>query len=198
MSYTVWSRGRQIGETDLGFLRIVEQFASGWFHPNADGERVMAMIASPSPVMRAYMHREAVDASGEGFVLPELKGSTLFADLAEAFQHLQALDLELRREDGSVVPTSDVGFQDTHQLLALAAEEMEEREGEHEDEAGDDEDDEEDRLGDDGSWDDISAEWTPDEFDAPRYPRYQIHVELLRPHDVPGRVVAPFRSQRPD
>ena len=197
MLYTVWSRGRQIGETDLGFFRLIDQSRSGWFHPNAEGERVMPVIASALPAMRAYLHRDKVDALGKPMVQPALYGSTLFADLAEAFQRMESLELELRREDGSVVPTSSIGIQDTHQLLAFPEELMA-------DDAttGDaDEDflafiDEVERefppLSDAeaveqvlDSLDDPIADWTPDELDESRVPRYQIHIELVRGDAIP-------------
>jgi hypothetical protein len=204
--YTVWSRGRLIGETDLGFIRLINQSRSGWFHPNTEGERSMPVIASVLPAMRAYLHRDAVDAQGDSLVQPALHGSTLFADLAEAFQHLRSLDLELRREDGTVVPTSDIGIQDTHQLVELPA--------------LDDEDDEDDV--DAANWDaddelfeatgrdlqleaDIEAdaelieqaleacaegpfteaEWRADDLEEPQHPRYQIHVMLLQDDAIP-------------
>jgi hypothetical protein len=197
--YTVWSRGRLIGETDLGFVRVIEQSRSGSFHPTDEGERLMSVIAAPSPAMRAYLHRDAVDALGESLVQPSLRGSTLFADLAEELQQLHSLDLELRREDGSVVPTSDIGIQDTHHLLALADEE------DGVDAWSWDEDDdlfatteldylrEADVMPDadvteeaPGDWvDDLCTEWTREDLEAPRFPRYQIHVLLLHGDEIP-------------
>ena len=197
MLYSVWSRGRQIGETDLGFYRLIDQSRSGWFHPNADGERVMPMIASVLPAMRAYLHRDKVDASGSPMVQPALYGSTLFADLAEAFQRMESLELELRREDGSVVPTLSIGIQDTHQLLALADEVMAEdmaswdmdddfleiiEEVEREFPPLDDAEVVEQVI---ESLDDSIGEWTPDELDESRFPRYQIHIELVRGDAIP-------------
>ena len=197
MLYSVWSRGRQIGETDLGFRRVIDQSRFGWFHPNAEGERVMPVIASVLPAMRAYLDRDKVDAAGEPIVQPAPHGSTLFADLAEAFQHLESLDLELRREDGSVVPTASIGIQDTHQLLALADEVMAEEmarwdandhfleiieEVEREFPPSDDAEVVEQVL---EGLDDPIGEWTPDELDESRFPRYQIHVELMHGDAIP-------------
>jgi hypothetical protein len=193
--YTVWSRGRLIGETDLGYIRIINKARSGSFHPNAEGERLMPVIASVSPAMRAYLHRDAVDALGDPIVQPALRRSKLFADLAEALENLRSLDLELRREDGSVVPTSDIGIQDTQQLLELAAlhdDGVEAGNGEADDdhvEAAErypqlgygvmhDAEPSEQELG--GRVDDPCTEWTPDDLQEPQFPRYQIHVLLLR------------------
>lgn len=197
MLYSVWSRGRQIGETDLGFYRLIDQSRSGWFHPNAEGERMMPVIASVLPAMRAYLHRGKVDASGSPMVQPALYGSTLFADLAEAFQRMESLELELRREDGSVVPTSSIGIQDTHQLLPFPEELM------AEDSATGDADVEFLEFVDElerefppmsdaeaveevlESLNDPIGDWTPDEYDESRFPRYQIHIELVRGDAIP-------------
>lgn len=201
MRFTVWSRGRLIGETDLGFPPVIAQARSGWFEPNAEGAKVMPVVAAVLPAMRAYVHRNAVDAAGNRLVQPELVGSTLFADLAEALHHAGALELELRREDGSVVPTEDIGIQDMEQLLALNPPEEVGDEGgpwEWEDDPfppdsvraeGDI------PLGDDGEerpaeWPDFEegepGEWVPGPLELPMPaapPRYQIHV-LLPPGEV--------------
>jgi hypothetical protein len=132
-------------------------------------------------------------------VQPGLHQSELFADLAEAFQHLQALELELRREDGSVVPTSDIGIQDTERLLELFPaddDDLSAPDSEGEDVLGDPtdrelQDDVEDMLEADiaeriraSPVEDLISDWTPDDFEAP-HPRYQIHVLLLRDDAIP-------------
>jgi hypothetical protein len=164
--YTVWSRGRSLGDTDLGFHPIIERCRSGWFHPNADGERLMPVFVALLPAMRAYLHRDAADSAGNRIVQPALAGSSLFADLAEAFQHLSSLDLELRREDGSVVPTSSIGIQDVQHLLALSATDLEN------DPADPDEHDEDGGL------------FEPEEW-GHQLERYQIHVELVSDEATP-------------
>jgi hypothetical protein len=199
--YTVWSRGRLIGETDLGFIRLINQSRSGWFHPNPEGERSMSVIASVLPAMRAYLHRDAVDAQGDSFVQPALHGSTLFADLAEAFQHLRSLDLELRREDGTVVPTSDIGIQDTQQLLELAALnddddagnwdadddlfEATERDLQREADVEPDAEVTEQELEACVEGPFTESEWTANDLEEPPHPRYQIHVMLLHDDAIP-------------
>ena len=200
MRYTVWSRGRLIGDTDLGFIRFVDEARSGWFYPNADGERVMPTIAAVLPAMRAYLHRDAADEQGDSFVHPAMHGSTTFADLAQAFQHLRSLDLELRREDGSVVPTSDIGIQDTQQLLELAdlddddldpaswgaVDELLERdEGDSQLDAGIMHDLDLFAPGFEAGYDDPSTDWMPDDAEDPQYPRYQIHLQLLHGDAIP-------------
>jgi hypothetical protein len=122
MPYTVWSRGRLIGHTDLGFRRAMRRARCGWFLPTPEGERVMPVISAVSPALRAFVHREPTDAPDESPEGSALRGrrSTQYADLAEAMQHVEALALELRRDDGSVVQVADIAIQDTQQLVELA------------------------------------------------------------------------------
>lgn len=125
MRYTVWNRGSLVGETDLGFARSMGGIRCGWFHPAPGSDRVMRVVCAVSPALRAVVHRElrgGSDAPGDGVTQ---RGTTERADLAEAFQHLDGLALELRRADGSVVPVVDIGIQDMVQLVELALSEEE-------------------------------------------------------------------------
>jgi hypothetical protein len=195
MQYTVSSRGRPIGVTDLGFVRIGGPNRSGWFHPNAEGERLMPVIASVIPAMRAFLHRDVRGAEGEPIVQPHLLGSTLFADIAEALHHVGALELTLHHANGSVIPTRLVGIQDTEQLLALA--QWDDALPETDAWAGgptrDEEPDADFELAPDAWLTDIGTApddadsdeaWRPDE-ERPAFPRYQIHVALVDADAIP-------------
>jgi hypothetical protein len=120
--YTVASRGRPIGHTELAFTPIGGPSRSGWLHPNEEGERVLPSVASPLPAMRAFLHRDVRDADGRPIVRQELLKSTLFADLAEALHRVEALELTLHDERGALIPTSLIGIQDTKQLIELSEE----------------------------------------------------------------------------
>ena len=52
MQYTVWSRGRLLGETDLGFIYRENRHRCGWFHPNDLGEQLMPAAVGVAPAMR--------------------------------------------------------------------------------------------------------------------------------------------------
>jgi hypothetical protein len=134
------------------------------------------------------------------FVHPAMHGSTTFADLAQAFQHLRSLDLELRREDGSVVPTSDIGTRDTEQLLELAdlddddldaaswdaVDDLLERdEGDSQFDADIRHDLDLFASGFEADYDDPPTDWIPGDFEDPQFPRYQIHVQLLYGDAIP-------------
>jgi hypothetical protein len=188
--YTIWNHGRLLGETDLGFVRCFPKFRTGWFHPTADGEKVMPIATGVSPALRAYVNR-ARHHSGEMTVMHSMMdGSAEAADLAAAYQYLEALELELRREDGTVVPTEDVGFQDTHYLMEVARsietvfDEVREqwlldKERELSDVEGIDDMNELDDM------DDLNNAWTPEELGESELPRYQVHVTLIDEHTIP-------------
>jgi hypothetical protein len=122
--YTIWSGGLLIGATDLAFTCPMEGARGGWFRPNADGRRLMPMIASVLPAIRAYLECDpgAGRDAAEPPELPELPGSPQLADLREAFHRVASLELELRDASGARVPTASIGIQDTHVLLELARE----------------------------------------------------------------------------
>ena len=207
MSYTISSRGQPIGTTDLGFARFDESSRSGWFRPNALGETLMSGIAMALPAMRAFFSRDVRDADGRSILQPNFLRSSLFADLAEAFHHADSLDLTLHHADGTPIPTSMIGIQDTEQLLELArwsdlyeasdplsmeeadesdlAQELEEaleRDSAHRRLGGHEPDDDDlDALF--GDWSDTDEPWRS-ENEAPRFPRYQVHVLLAEANGI--------------
>ena len=182
MRYTVASGGVVIGETDLGFVRSGVAIRAGWFHPNAEGERLLPRILPPL-AMRARLDRDAWSG-----------------DLAEAAHHADAHPLTLHRADGSVVPTRMLGLQDTVQLLALAEWEEARRDAQLWSPDADVEDElvaalereaNEDACelldGDpllDGGPVEPGAGWAPDEEPA-ELPRYQIILELVDDGAIP-------------
>lgn len=203
MQYTVSSRGRPIGTTDLDFERIPGSTRSGWFHPNALGEELMPSIAQVLPAMRAFVCRNARDEDGRRIVLPSFRASSLFADLAEALHRVDAMDLTLHDADGALIATSQIGIQDIEQLLAL--------------DTWTDLDPDLDRAIDDEEWeenvglelvgdpeiefdlerlsehwceegphdlDDLDDLWVP--YEEPcELPRYQVHVDLVEVSAIP-------------
>ena len=199
MPYTLWSRGRLIGHTDLGFARFMPRMRMGWLHPTAEGERVMPIAVGMPPAMQAYVDR-ARGIDGDAIaVQAELDRSTEGADLAAAFQHHEALELQLRREDGTVIRTEDIGVVDSHRLIELS---RELRHRDHVEEWGDVGDlllepsESELQLEEDMDHDaeliremfeqsDGFREWAIGAVDETRFPRYQIQVELFDDAAIP-------------
>jgi hypothetical protein len=103
--YTLWSRGRMIGVTDLGFMYHEDGLRCGWLRPNELGERLLPAATGVAPAMRA-----------EFMIGPD---STLHADILAALDAEHALELELRGPSGDRIPTEDIGIRDTHYLLSI-------------------------------------------------------------------------------
>ena len=208
MLYTVTSRGRPIGRTDLGFAHGGGPIRIGWFHPNSDGERLMPVATSVTVAERTYAWRpELPDASPH---VTEQRDAALLADVAEAVQHADALVLEIRRDDGSVVPAEAISIQDVDELVAWSEQVDAVRDGESwkygdtvpdlprdpMDDAFDEALEGADELelpfeprGDELIFGDGFADavgpWTPDEDEPDPLMRYQIIVTLLDAAAVP-------------
>jgi hypothetical protein len=109
MQYTLTSHGRPLGVTDLGFARHDARIRSGWFHPNALGERVMPVIAAVLPAFwREVEPGESGSTGGAGATQ-----TVEFTDPEESVQHVETLVLEIHADDGSIVPSDLLGLEDS-------------------------------------------------------------------------------------
>lgn len=106
MPYYVWSRGRLIGHTDLGFVYRERGIRVGWFHPNELGEKLMPAATGVAPAMN-----ESREAGMDLLTDP---------DVGPAVDHERALEMELRGPNGEVIETEDIGIIDTHHLTSIA------------------------------------------------------------------------------
>jgi hypothetical protein len=164
--YTLWSRGRLLGETDLGFIFRPNGFRMGWFHPTALGDRLMPIATGVSPALRTLC-----------MIGPD---PTAQADVQAAVDQAAALELELHGPDGAVIATEDIGIIDTHYLLELARSvPREDEELSPEEEAAVQEMLEEFADDEDVDLDLVSAE------EETEFPRYQIQVHLVDHKSIP-------------
>jgi hypothetical protein len=109
--YTVWSRGRLLGETDLGFVYRENEFRCGWFHPTAKGEQLMPIATGFAFAVRnAWLM--GLDPS-------------VRADLASAEDEEQALGLQLRGPNGALIPTRSITIVDFQNLSSIPREDSE-------------------------------------------------------------------------
>ena len=111
-----------------------------------------------------------------------------------ALAHVDVFELELRREDGTVVPTEFLAIQDTERLLARARE-AEEEQDRHEAIYGEEPLDPEleaavahDLELMDTHWQEVEERegpqpWEPDE--ERDWPRFQVFAELMHDADIP-------------
>jgi hypothetical protein len=106
MSYTVWSRGRLIGHTDLAFTEAVPGARAGFFFPTERGLAAVRIAVEAAEVLLAA--RDGGDHT------------TFKADLVAATDRCEALLLELRGPDGAVIPTTDISIRDTELMASWA------------------------------------------------------------------------------
>ncbi len=105
MTYTLWSCGRLLGETDLGFVYREDGVRCGWLYPTPLGERLMPVATGVAPALRTLYTMES-DVSARG-------------DVASAVDEEEALALQLRGPSDNVLPTESIWVVDTHYLLSI-------------------------------------------------------------------------------
>ena len=122
MPYTLWSRGRMLGETDLSFAQVRANHRMGWFHPSPQGDALMPVLTGPGPALKAVgkLMRDPLrsvtrsrqsDSSGEW--PSDIRTTTEYADLVSSVDELEAMELQLRNSDGAVMEVEHVGIDDT-------------------------------------------------------------------------------------
>jgi len=110
--YTIWSHGRLVGETDLGFDYDSGNCRAGNFFPTEFGETLMPIIAEPRRLMAQIArtgHRKPIDPAAD----------TEWLAYEAATDREYALELQLRDPSGTVIPTEDIGIRDRQLLEEL-------------------------------------------------------------------------------
>ena len=204
MLYTVVSRGRVLGTTELEYARWRERFRGGNFSPAADAASLMEIAVGVSPacftLSKRISHadrdpdwRSPVIVAGAS----RIEATTEYADFVSACDREGKIELELHGPDGSLIETEWIALQDTELLLSLAAGDLSEPDWSDEswnhefetpidmrDIDDDDDDDDDDLIAEPGLWDEeFDVEWA-DEPDT-AFPRYQIFVGLVDDAAVP-------------
>lgn len=168
--YTLWSRGRLLAETDLGFVYRENRFRCGWLHPTELGERILPEAVGVAPALRA-----------EFMMGPD---ATLNADILAAVDRQEALELELHGPDGCKIETESLGVIDTHYLLALSRHDSPEDRMDEEPLTPEQE----------AEIEEFVAAWTEEhegDLDLSRdeeeveFPRYQLQIRLVDDRSVP-------------
>jgi hypothetical protein len=198
--YSLWSRGRLLGHTDLAYVRWMERLRSGDLYPTEIGEALLPIVTAVSPAFielsRATRDMADTDDSEEAIRARchAVRLTTEHADASAESDRREAMELELRSPDGSVIPTEDIDVRDTAFMLALAEESMDDFDLEDIDPifATDEQKELLEMMAHDeamfeqdfADWDDdTSMPYVPD--DEIIYPRYQIHVRLLDDAAIP-------------
>lgn len=130
MPYTLWSRGRLLGESDLGWVQVFENLRTGWFHPAPNGEKFMRVLTGTGPALMALsrMMRDPVRELARGVDTEptadyprDVRRTTEYADLVSIVDELEALQLELRDPEGLPVDVESMGVDDTHWKISLVS-----------------------------------------------------------------------------
>lgn len=106
MSYTLWSLGRLVGESDFGFLSSERRQRRGWLIPTREGEPLVEVASGVAAAM---------EAAAQAFDIEEAA-----ADIAAAVDRRDALELELHGPNGEVIPLERLTIRDTVVLMSLA------------------------------------------------------------------------------
>ena len=192
MTYTLWSRGRLLGSSELDYVRTEPRVRWGALQP-AEGAEALLAIAAGVPEAGIALGRMLRDGARDESMSTEARcaaihGLTEYADLAAAFVHRDALELELRGPDGAVIPTEDVDVRDTEFLLSLAGEEHERDWWDDLDAmAGEAPDLDAAPLDESDLLDEPEFDWAAEleEFEEREFPRYQITVVLRDEAAIP-------------
>ena len=166
----------------------------GWFHPNDLGERLMPIICGTKPAFfalseltRRLLPNPYADNKRRWDLNEVIKGSTEYADLAAANAQEAGLALELRGPKGHVIPTEDIGIQDTEFLRFLSFDEVSIYEVERGLREGGLDEDTLAEIEDFVAEFKENSRWVSEaeEEEEPDLPRYQIQVRLIDEADVP-------------
>jgi len=132
MPYTLWSRGRLLGETELEFARYAPLNRGGGFWPTVVGSKLMPVatgvtVASIELATKSRRLERAGSPEGDRSddVTAQIHESTEYADYLAAMDRLNALELELRDPDGNVVPNEWIDIRDTEFLTNLSERDLE-------------------------------------------------------------------------
>ena len=186
MAYTLWSRGRLLGASELAYRQAFPTLRVGDFLPNELGEQLMPVITGVGPALIALcdIAEDAQLADNEAAKRdgwPDaVRNTTEYADAMSVADEVASLALEVRDASGAVVQAEDIWIQDTHRWLAMA---------ELEDDPFEDEEMsdelrvaiEHDVALMEEHFAEIEAEdrpWEPEK----EFPRYQIYVALVGHH----------------
>ncbi len=186
-TYTIWSRGRLLGESTLAFVRCIPKHRMGSFHPSENALPLVERATEGQQVAFEFYKLDRKKTSDSSQVVEEaLHEMPYIADLMAAHAHREALEMELRGPNGRVIPTEWIDIRDSQIFEeknaipgveneddlfedVVLSEESEEMVRELQEFAA-------------SLKDDYSSEWNaePEEF-----PRYHVQVMLLDEADLP-------------
>lgn len=185
MTYTLWSHGELIGESELDCVRVYTHLRAGDLQVTPKGLLVLDRVSQTHADAYGTARRLSREKS-RGQVLASADNA-LFADLAAERDQYEALALELRAPNGTVVPTEDIYVRDTWYLLAIGFEADEEDELAVMNDTPEHVRDSDDATGMDVLLEELENDLLPWEQTAPARepPRFQLFVKLVDEWAIP-------------
>jgi hypothetical protein len=124
MMYTLWSHGVLLGESELNLQPAQGLAHVGTFYPAEEGRALLPLFSDAMAAVREIgpmLERQGITAERLGrdmgkAVYDTLRQTAEGRRVAETGAAIDALRLELRGPDGSVVPTQQVLLQDSWAL----------------------------------------------------------------------------------
>jgi hypothetical protein len=124
MRYSLWSRGRLLGYTDLDVHTVTPTMRQGFVEPTPEG---MPLLEDATGVWRAMADRKRAQRARGGEEMPSDD-----ALVVEAMNRREALDLELRDEHGELFECEFILIHDLFDMNAGIVDEMSDTEEEME------------------------------------------------------------------
>jgi len=200
MRYTVRCNGRALGSTTLDFDHLVHGQHSGWLHPVPGAQDLLDATSIGFAGLRAWHMRGDTLDNGRPLTQPEFLTSPEGEAISVAVSARSHLVLTLHREDGSELPTREILLQD--RIYWDTLDDQDQYEGPDEQEDAEFEEPVEYEVA-------ATREWNEDELEEPTTPildddafrrlveaqwlaaaesRYQVHVRLANPDDLPSEL----------
>ena len=124
MTYTLWSHGELLGESELDYVRVFSHLRTGDLQVTPKGLIAIERLTQ-TRADSYYATRRLNRERSHGTIDPSDE-KTLLADLAAEHDQHEALAFELHAPNGSVIPTESIFVTDTEYLLAIGREADEE------------------------------------------------------------------------
>jgi len=120
MTYTLWSHGELLGESELDYVRAFPRLRMGDLQVTPKG--LIAIERLTQTHADSYYSARRLNRDKSRGTIDPSDEKTLFADLAAERDQHEALALELHAPNGSVIATESIFVTDTDYLLAIGSE----------------------------------------------------------------------------
>ncbi len=116
MTYELWAGDVCLGRSTLEFQHLSNITFGGEFTPDPDHTDAVERMAVNIDCVSSWMNRETRNAAGDYIVTPHYRNSRLFTTIAELVARQFDPSLQLRKADGTVIPSRHLVLRDLERL----------------------------------------------------------------------------------